>query len=53
MQTQTLPKFFQHDAMREVVQTHHQKKVSNLEAIARYQAQLRVNRLNNSAPQGN
>lgn len=46
MESKSIPGFFHHDARRVATQTHQQRKITNQETIARYQTQLRLNRLN-------
>ena len=46
MQTQSIPKFFQKDSESNFVQDNKQRQTTNLEMIARYKQQLRLNALN-------
>lgn len=46
MQNQSIPKFFQKESESNFVQDNKQRQNTNLEAIARYRAQYRLNALN-------
>lgn len=46
MQNLSIPKFFQKESESNFVQDKKQRQNTNLDAIARYKAQLRLNALN-------
>jgi len=51
MQTQSIPKFFQKESESNFVQERKQKQNTNLEMIARYKQQLRLNSLQRQSAQ--